>query len=490
MKKTCKCVLRKSWSMIIMIAILSFLTGCGQNHQIRLFNGHSLDGWKITGNQDVWKVSDETMSASGGGATLFYTGDMMGHDFRNFEFSADVKTTGGASAEIFFHTDYKQGGKPEKGFKCMVSNPTTVMQDDHRLAEMERRATGSLCDVRNLAKSTVSDNEWFNYRITVQGKTISIYINDVLRVDYTEPDLPLEVNDGSNMLSSGTFALHCNATKGIVSFKNVKVKPLADNLETPGKSLEDDEYEALLRNYYHQTQLPLTDFHGHFKQGLTPAQLLKHSRKYGINYGIAYNCGFKMGFEDEDSLHNFLDNYDRLPGTFLAMQAEGREWVDMFSEEVISRFDYVITDAMTWTNNNGKRMRLWIPGETEVGEPQDFMDQLVDRTVKMLLEEPVDIFVNATYLPEDIKDDYDKLWTEERMDKVINALVESGVAMEISARYKIPSARFIEKAKAEGVKFTFGTNNTGTDDLGQLMYCLEITRHCQLEKSDFWFPEI
>jgi len=62
--------------------------------------------------------------------------------------------------------------------------------------------------------------------------------------------------------------------------------------------------------------------------------------------------------------------------------------------------------------------------------------------------------------------------------------------MEISARYKIPSARFIQRAKDAGVKFTFGTNNTGSDDLGRLEYCLDMIEQCDLQPEDIWMPEV
>ena len=137
------------------------------------------------------------------------------------------------------------------------------------------------------------------------------------------------------------------------------------------------------------------------------------------------------------------------------------------SKETIAKFDYVFTDAMTWTNDNGKRMRLWIKDELEVGDPQHFMDQLVDRIEKILKNEPIDIYVNPTYLPDEINTRYDELWTPERMERVIKALVESGIALEINARRQIPSAGFIKRAKAAGRKFTFGTNNGGADDLGR-----------------------
>jgi histidinol phosphatase-like PHP family hydrolase len=134
-------------------------------------------------------------------------------------------------------------------------------------------------------------------------------------------------------------------------------------------------------------------------------------------------------------------------------------------------------------------MRLWIPNETHVGDPQDFMDQLVDRIVTIVTTEPIDIHVNPTYLPVDIADQYDELWTEERMDRVITALVKANVALEINNRNRIPSAAFICRAKEAGVKFTIGTNNGGANDLGRLEYAIDVIYKCGLTPQDMWYPE-
>ena len=253
-------------------------------------------------------------------------------------------------------------------------------------------------------------------------------------------------------------------------------------------SLIEPEFIKKLE-FANERGVPLMDLHVHLKGGLTMEEALDNARRYGFTYGIAYNCGLKMGFESEDSLRTFVREYKKPPGTYLAMQAEGREWLEMFSKSTISLFDYVFTDAMTWTNNNGKRMRLWIPEETEIGDPQDFMEQLVENIEAILDNEPIDIYVNATYLPDALIERYDQLWTPDRMDRVIDALKRNQVAMEISARYKIPSETFIKRAKKSGVKFTFGTNNTGAQDLGRLEYCLDMVRNCDLTKEDIWVPE-
>ena len=195
-----------------------------------------------------------------------------------------------------------------------------------------------------------------------------------------------------------------------------------------------------------------------------------------------------MGFETDTEVTEFFRTYKKPPHSFIAMQAEGREWLDMFSKESVAKFDYVFTDAMTWTNRDGKRMRLWIKEETEVGDPQDFMEQLVSQIEKIFSTEPVAIYVNPLYLPTEINDRFDELWTDERVDRVIKVLAENNVALEISNKLKTPRAHMIKKAKAAGVKFTFGTNNANKDTLGRMEYCIEMARECDLKPDDMWIP--
>lgn len=230
----------------------------------------------------------------------------------------------------------------------------------------------------------------------------------------------------------------------------------------------------------------IVDYHGHLKGGLTMEDLLEHSKKTGIEYGVAFNAGLGFPITDDSTLLANYEKYKDYP-VYMAMQAEGREWVDMFSKENIATFDYVFTDAMTWTDSKGRRMRLWMPDEVFVDDKEDFMDQLVSKIVGVMENEPIDIYVNSTFLPEVIAKEYDALWTTARIDKVIKASVANNVAIEISARYKIPSATFIKRAKAAGARFSMGTNNVDKN-LGTLDYAIQMIEECGLKPGDFFKP--
>jgi hypothetical protein len=230
------------------------------------------------------------------------------------------------------------------------------------------------------------------------------------------------------------------------------------------------------------------DYHVHPKGGLTVDDALRRSRESGIYYGLAINGGLGQPAPGDAGAEAFLRELEGKP-VYKAFQAEGREWVGLFSKATLEKFDYVFTDSMTWTDDSGKRMRLWIKEEVgAIADPQAFMDTLVDRATTIFRNEPIDLYVNPTFLPEVIRVDYDRLWTPARMKAIVDGLAANGIAMEINNRYRIPSAAFIRLAKQAGVKFACGTNNTSGADLGRNEYCTEMIRECDLRPEHFWTP--
>ncbi len=234
--------------------------------------------------------------------------------------------------------------------------------------------------------------------------------------------------------------------------------------------------------------IQLVDLHIHLKGDLTLEEAMKKSEKEGIKYGIAINCGVGFPVQTDAQADSFLQVMQQYPGFYVGMQAEGREWVRLFSEETLAKFDYVFTDAMTFTDAKGRRNRIWIPEETWIDDEEVFMEYLVQTIESILNHEPINIYVNPTYLPEALAGRYDELWTPGRMNRVIEAARKNKVAIEINNRFKIPSAKFIQRAQKAGIRFTMGTNNVDKNFDGS-GYTREMIKTCKLSKDDFWLPE-
>jgi len=458
-------------------------SAAGSEGWISLFDGSTLAGWKANGNTKTFSVRDGMIVAEGPRSHLFYADPAGNHDFTNFELKADVMTMSGACSGIYFHTEYQQTSLPTKGYVVRINNSYTGSA-----ANQELRKTGSLCFVRDVFASCVKDLEWFTIHIIVEDRRIQVKLDGKPVVDYIEPDEP--VRAGSNegkILSHGTFALQGFGEDGAVYFRNIRVKPLPSHGRPKDlRSKQKIEFQKRI-TAFHAADLPLIDYHVHLKGGLKLDEALEQSRAAGITYGIAENCGLGFPVTNDEQLKQSFERLEGRP-VFKAMQAEGREWVNMFSPEMIVKFDYVFSDALTFHDKQGRRTRLWMPDEVHIDDEQEFMDMYVGKIVTILENEPIDIFVNPTFLPAVIAERYDELWTRQRMRKVIGAAVKSDVAIEINARYRIPSVKFIKMAKKAGAKFAFGTNNGGRD-LGRLEYSLEVAEKCGLTKDNMFVPK-
>lgn len=471
--------------LIITFTVLTSINGlmAGENW-IELFNGSTLEGWKASENEASFKVIDHCITNDGPRSHLFYVGPDGDASFENFELSVEVKAKAGANSGVYFHTQWQESGWPAEGFEIQVNN-SQIQHGDY----LELKKTGSLYGIRNLYKTLIEDDTWYTLNILVEKPRVQVRINGLLVVDYIDPKRPIPAGAPElNALGKGTFALQGHDPESHAYFRNIRVRDLPSSSDKEMQLPEPIDASGAQILALARDNFPLIDLHTHLKGGLELEDALRISRKTGMGLGIAVNGGKGFPVQNDEAALDFLESMTGHP-VFVAIQAEGREWTTMFSPEAIAKFDYVFTDSMTFTNAAGKRLRLWIPEESDIGnDVQAFMDELAAKAAKIITNEPIDIYVNPTYLPASIAADYDELWTQERMKQVIDAAVENQVAIEINGRFRLPSEAFLRLAKASGAKFTFGTNNGGSDDFGKWSYPLEMQRALGLTWKDMYVP--
>lgn len=451
--------------VLFLVIIIFGISSCTVNNSsMQLFDGESTNKWQTEGEVTV---ENGVLQLNDGAALTLKNGN-----YNDFELKVKARTIGNGKGFIAFHTD-----SPDKGYHVALNN-------DLESSEWWTK-TGSLLSVRNLTKSVVNANEWFDLVIRVEGKAVTVSLNDNLVVDYIEPTSPYRTSEhATKLLSSGKFAI--KSTEGTLEFKAIEVTPLSSTIDVGQQQTlaTDETTDHIIK--LHQENFPVLDYHVHLK-GLTAEEAAKQSRKYGINYALAPNCGVGFPITNDEEVLDYIEEMKGQP-FIQAMQGEGREWPQTFSPEIREMFDYVFTDALTFTDTKGRRTRLWIPEEVFIEDEQQYMDLIVQKIVDVM-QEPMDVYVNPNFLPDVMNDRYDEFWTDERMDKVINALVETDKVLEINHRYEIPNKAFILKAKNAGIKFTFGTNNAD-GDFGKLEYCIRMKEECGLTADDMYKPNM
>ncbi len=185
---------------------------------IDLFDGKSLDGWKIAENPKAFTVKDGSIVVNGTRGHMFYDGKVKDANFKNFHLKAEVMTKPKANSGIYIHTKFQENGWPRVGYEAQVAN-----------THGDSKKTGSIYNVETVNPAPVGDNEWFTYEIIVKGKNIVTKINGKELVNHTEPDSPNPPKGWEKrVLSSGTFAIQAHDPGSTVLYRKFQVKPLDD----------------------------------------------------------------------------------------------------------------------------------------------------------------------------------------------------------------------------------------------------------------------
>ena len=232
----------------------------------------------------------------------------------------------------------------------------------------------------------------------------------------------------------------------------------------------------------------LTDWHLHIRGGMTPAMALERERASGIRSTAMENHGREWEIYDDAKLIAFAKLSRQVnPEMPVGIQVNDRDWFERISPETRAQFDYILADTMIMGKlPSGRDNRLWMV--KEIPDPDRWMDDYFAHTMR-ILDEPISILANPTYLPEPLAGDYDRLWTESRMRAMIAKAVQKGIALEIQAGSPYPQPKFLKLAREMGAKFSFGTNNFDPTPK-DLSRWLEVITWLDLHGSDIWIPRL
>ena len=231
-------------------------------------------------------------------------------------------------------------------------------------------------------------------------------------------------------------------------------------------------------------EIPLTDYHVHLHGNFTIEEAVANFKSLDIKFGIVEHPGNQANIVDDKSLLNYIERIHAFDA-FAGLQPTGPGWHDMFSSEAISKLDYVIMDALVIPDDQGNLERIW-EQRFVLYNKSTFMDRYIDFHIDVLENGKSTILANPTFLPTCLAPEYYKLWTENRMEKIIQCAVKNQVAFEINSVYQYPKSPFIKMAKAAGAKFSFGSNGHRLQEVANYEYCLEMVNACGLTRDDMF----
>jgi histidinol phosphatase-like PHP family hydrolase len=230
---------------------------------------------------------------------------------------------------------------------------------------------------------------------------------------------------------------------------------------------------------------------------LSLQQVVDLAHERGVMVGIADHVStrnLKRFVSSLRALEEYLDALDEAP----VLRSGEFCWCDeMWSsmpDEISERFDYRIGSNHGFWLPDGSMASPWwktlpSPWDQRADELVDIMVQNLCDLVRTM---PIDIVAHSTLLPPALlrlEPDVEAWWTESREDRYIDALVASGVAMEISNRYRLPHDRLLRKAREAGARFSLGSDGHTEAQIARLDWAVCAAERAGIREADLFFPE-
>jgi histidinol phosphatase-like PHP family hydrolase len=247
------------------------------------------------------------------------------------------------------------------------------------------------------------------------------------------------------------------------------------------------------------SRLGSQDLHSHttMSDGSLPLdEVVRLAAERGVAIGIADHVSRRNPerfVSTEAKLRRYLDALDAVP----VFRAAEFCWCDSFyseiPDELMRRFDYRIGSNHGFTLPDGSMGSPWwssLPPAWEAS-PQELMEVMVRNLCDLVREMPIEIVAHSTFMPAALtalESDVHAWWTEEREDRFVEAVVASGVALEISNRYRLPHDRLLRKAHQAGARFSLGSDGHTAEQMARLDWAVATAERVGIGDADLFTP--
>lgn len=169
----------------------------------RIFDGQSLDGWKVS-DGGAWKVEKGEIVGSGAASHLFSPRG----DYKDFELRAKCRINDGGNSGMYFRVAHGPGWP--SGYEAQINSTHT-----------DPVKTGSLYRLSRIKSELVPPDLWFDYRVSCRdesdGTRVTIRVNDVVVNDFI---------DKERVHASGHIAFQQHHDGSVIRIKDVEIRQL------------------------------------------------------------------------------------------------------------------------------------------------------------------------------------------------------------------------------------------------------------------------
>lgn len=230
-----------------------------------------------------------------------------------------------------------------------------------------------------------------------------------------------------------------------------------------------------------------TDLHTHttFSDGRADlAATLAAARRNGFEIGVSDHYSSYYGIEGDRALALYLDALEQFP-VYRSVELDlGAE--QLISPENQAKLDYCIGSLHLVLDSEGKRVQ---PDRGSPSSVQHYMRCVVEQYERGLRSGSYAMIGHPMFLPDLPREGQEELWTADLVKRFVDVVVETGAALELSTRYRVPSEDTMRAALAAGARFAVGSDGHRLEAIGAIDYARRLTLDFAIPPERFYLPE-
>jgi histidinol phosphatase-like PHP family hydrolase len=235
------------------------------------------------------------------------------------------------------------------------------------------------------------------------------------------------------------------------------------------------------------------DCHAHstFSDGtLTVEQIVARASTLGVRPSVSDHVSRDVAkaIDSVDAVRDYLDVLDRHDvlrgGEFCWHDDLWRE----IPADVVARFTHRIGSLHAIFLDDGTAVHAFSRHFPATLTTDAYMDAFVDNLERFAREMPVDILAHPTLVTLSLRQhDAERLWTEDREERVVEALFHAGIAFELSSRYP-PPERLVRRAVDRGVRCSLGSDGHSPAQVADVARPLALARALGVADAELYDP--
>lgn len=222
---------------------------------------------------------------------------------------------------------------------------------------------------------------------------------------------------------------------------------------------------------------------------LSPDDVIAASTARGVRGTVSDHASRDVRFaiKSPEAMDEYMNSIAHLPYRSAEFCSHDALWRDLTPAQM-SNLTHRVGSLHAFTLDDGSLVRMFQKEMPSGLSHRAYMSRHVAAIEALAASMPIEVFAHPTLVPHALRSiPGEELWSESDEERLVTALQRSGIAFEISNRYRAHS-RIVQCAIAHGVRISLGSDGHQREQIGNLEWPLALTRSLGVPDAALYDP--